>query len=81
MKQIVLSALFAALAISTASAQQVEQQSREQQGKSWRAEKADHAKEDSCAQYGAGFAKVPGTDTCMKVGGSISVDSGGTMRR
>ena len=34
--------------------------------------KADH----SCAAYGAGFAKVAGTDTCVKVGGSISVGAG-----
>ena len=38
--------------------------------------KADH----SCAAYGAGFVKVAGTDTCMKIGGSISVGAGGTVR-
>jgi hypothetical protein len=36
----------------------------------------------SCAEYGAGFAKLQGTDTCVKVGGSVRVDvSGGAGAR
>ena len=31
----------------------------------------------SCAEYGAGFTKVAGTDTCVKVGGSVRVDVSG----
>ncbi len=31
---------------------------------------------NSCAAYGAGFVKVEGTDTCVKVGGAISVGAG-----
>jgi Porin subfamily len=31
----------------------------------------------SCAEYGAGFTKVAGTDTCVKVGGFTRVDVGG----
>ena len=33
-----------------------------------------------CAQYGVGFAKIAGSDTCVKVGGSISVDGGSGQR-
>ena len=33
-----------------------------------------------CAAYGPGFTKVEGTDTCMKLGGSFSVDVGGAAR-
>ena len=29
-----------------------------------------------CASYGAGFVKVEGTDTCVKLGGGISVGAG-----
>ena len=29
--------------------------------------------DSSCAAYGAGFVKVAGTDTCVKVGGSVSI--------
>jgi hypothetical protein len=32
---------------------------------------------NSCAAYGAGFTKVEGTDTCVKVGGSVRVDASG----
>jgi len=33
---------------------------------------------NSCAAYGPGFAKLEGTDTCMKVGGAVRVDVGGS---
>jgi Porin subfamily len=31
---------------------------------------------NSCAAYGPGFAKVDGTDTCVKIGGFVSVGGG-----
>jgi Porin subfamily len=34
-----------------------------------------------CAQYGPGFAKIAGSDTCIKIGGSVSVEGGGSARR
>jgi Porin subfamily len=34
------------------------------------------ASANSCAAYGAGFVKIEGTDTCVQVGGSISVGAG-----
>lgn len=30
----------------------------------------------SCAEYGAGFVRAADSDTCVKVGGSISVEVG-----
>lgn len=33
---------------------------------------------NSCATYGAGFVKVEGTETCMKIGGAVSVGVGGS---
>lgn len=35
----------------------------------------------SCSAYGAGFLKLAGTDTCVKVGGAIGVGAGGTLGR
>jgi hypothetical protein len=29
-----------------------------------------------CAAYGPGFAKVEGTDTCIKIGGAVSIGAG-----
>jgi hypothetical protein len=31
---------------------------------------------NACAAYGAGFVKVEGTETCMKIGGAVSIDAG-----
>ena len=31
---------------------------------------------NACAEYGAGFVRVEGTGTCMKIGGAISVGAG-----
>ena len=32
--------------------------------------------DSSCAAYGAGFVKIDGTGTCVKIGGSVSVGAG-----
>jgi hypothetical protein len=29
----------------------------------------------SCSAFGAGFAQVPGTDTCVKIGGYVTIES------
>ena len=33
-------------------------------------------KGNPCAMYGAGFVKVEGSDTCVKIGGGVSVEAG-----
>ena len=40
---------------------------------------AGSAKAGSCAAYGRGFHMVEATGTCVKIGGSVSVDT--TIRR
>lgn len=32
----------------------------------------------SCAMYGAGFVRVDGTQTCVKIGGAVSIGVGGS---
>jgi hypothetical protein len=32
---------------------------------------------NSCAEYGAGFVKLEGSDTCVKVGGYVSTGASG----
>ena len=34
---------------------------------------------NSCAAYGPGFAKVDGTDTCVKIGGAVSIGVGSNV--
>ncbi|NOJ47983.1 porin [Bradyrhizobium archetypum] len=31
---------------------------------------------NACAEYGAGFVRIEGTSTCMKIGGAVSVGVG-----
>jgi Porin subfamily len=31
---------------------------------------------NTCAEYGAGFVKIEGTNTCMKIGGAVGVGAG-----
>ena len=40
-------------------------------------DKSAHVK--SCNAYGAGFVNIPGTDACVKVGGSVTV--GGSVNQ
>ena len=40
--------------------------------------KGSHAS-NACAAYGPGFIKVDGTDTCVKVGGAVSIGVGGAV--
>jgi hypothetical protein len=35
--------------------------------------------DSSCAAYGAGFVKVDSTNTCVQVGGSVSIGVGTTV--
>jgi hypothetical protein len=35
---------------------------------------------NSCAAYGPGFVKVDGTDTCVRIGGVVSIGVGGSSR-
>jgi hypothetical protein len=34
---------------------------------------------NSCAAYGAGFVRLEGTDTCVKIGGAVSIGVGGAI--
>ena len=34
------------------------------------------APSNSCAEFGTGFVKVEGTNTCVKIGGAISIGAG-----
>jgi len=36
---------------------------------------------NACASYGPGFVKVEGSDTCVKLGGGISVGAGTSIGR
>ncbi|ABE40156.1 porin [Rhodopseudomonas pseudopalustris] len=39
------------------------------------------AKGNPCAAFGAGFAQVEGSSTCVRIGGALEVGVGGSSRR
>ena len=68
-KLILIAALLPSLAMAA------EQQKNEQQKK-----KASPLIANPCAQYGEGFVQLKGTNTCVKVDGSVRIDMGGRVR-
>ena len=38
--------------------------------------RAQRAPANPCAAYGPGFARIEGTETCIKIGGSIGISGG-----
>jgi len=75
-RKIVL-ALFIAVLPTLAAAQQTSRPSKP----SKKVDTLHSASGNPCAKYGVGFAKVAGSDTCIKIGGSVGVEAGGSSRR
>jgi len=78
MRKIVLALVVAVLPTWAAIAQQADQP-RQSSPKSRTLHPA--VRGNPCAQYGPGFVKVAGSGMCVKIGGSISIDAGGSARR
>jgi hypothetical protein len=77
MRKIILAVVVAVLPTWVAVAQQSSQPPK----KSPKSGTLHPVRNNPCAQYGAGFAKIAGSDTCVKIGGSVGVDAGGSARR
>jgi len=39
---------------------------------------ASRPRSSSCSEFGAGFVRMPGSDSCIRVGGSIGAGVGGS---
>ncbi|MDA9421205.1 MULTISPECIES: hypothetical protein [Bradyrhizobium] len=71
---------FPATSVAAAEALRLPPAERPQAGKALPLKSATgKAGAGSCASYGARFVMVEGTGTCVKIGGSISIDT--TVRR
>jgi hypothetical protein len=77
MRNLFLIAALAALSASSASAQQSRDRKPDKPAASIPLRPAKTAV-NPCAEYGAGFIRVEGSSTCMKIGGTISVGVGGS---
>jgi hypothetical protein len=69
--------VLALLAASSASAQQFRDDKPAKPAKTLPL-RPPKAAANSCAEYGAGFVRVEGSSTCVKIGGSLSVGVGGS---
>jgi predicted secreted protein len=79
MRNILVAIVVAALPVSSASAEPARGQKPDKSGTSDRLLPVKRAgAANACAAYGAGFVKLDGTDTCVKIGGAVSIGVGGT---
>ena len=76
MRKIVLAVVVAALPVYAAA-----QQSSPPSKPSSKSKTLHPVSRNPCAQYGVGFAKIAGSGTCVKIGGSVSVEGSGSARR
>jgi hypothetical protein len=80
MRTILAVIVLAVLSVSAAPAQQSRGGKPEKQAKSLPLRPAKAAA-NPCAEYGAGFVRIEGSSTCMKIGGSIGVGVGASVSR
>jgi hypothetical protein len=77
MRTIFFVIVLALLPASSASAQQLRDDKPGKPAKTLPLRPAK-AVANPCAEYGAGFVRVEGSSTCIKIGGSLSVGVGGS---
>jgi hypothetical protein len=75
MRTIIPVIIVAMLSASAAPAQQFRDGKPDRPAKSLPLRPAKAAA-NPCAEYGAGFVRIEGSSTCIKVGGSLSVGAG-----
>jgi Porin subfamily len=77
MRNILLALVVATLPISSAAAEPSGGQKPDKPANSGRLLAVKRAGSgNSCAAYGAGFVKIEGTATCVKIGGAVGVGAG-----
>jgi hypothetical protein len=80
MRTIISVIILAVLSASAASAQQSRDGKPDKQAKSLPLRPAKAAA-NPCAEFGAGFVRIEGSSTCIKIGGSIGVGVGAGVSR
>jgi hypothetical protein len=76
MRNTLLAIVVAALPASVAAAEQVSNQKSDKSLTSGKLLPVKGAGTGGCGAYGPGFVKVDGTDTCVKIGGALSIGVG-----
>ena len=77
MRKSLLVIMAAVLASAAAAAEQPHSQKPDKAAPSGKLLPLKHSNSaNACAEYGAGFVKIEGTGTCVKIGGAVSVGAG-----
>jgi len=79
MRNILVAIVVAVLSVSMAAAQSSGAPKPDKAAPPSRLLPVKGATVNACAAYGPGFAKVDGTDTCVKIGGAVSIGVGGAV--
>ena len=69
-------AIVALLPVSAAIGEQPRAQKSDKAAASGKRHPIKGAATNPCAEYGPGFVKVEGTDTCMQIGGAVGIGAG-----
>jgi hypothetical protein len=77
-KILLLIAVSALLPAPSAAAEQLRQQKSDKSISARQLPLKGARTDQSCAAYGAGFVRVDGTQTCVKIGGAVSIGVGGS---
>ena len=75
---LLLMAVTALLPASSAAAEQLRQQKSDKSIAARQLPLKGARTDHSCAAYGAGFVRIDGTQTCVKIGGAVSIGVGGS---
>jgi hypothetical protein len=76
MRNILVALVVAALTVASASAEPSNPKKRDQWSVPGRLPEKRVGAGNPCSAYGPGFVKVDGTETCVKIGGAVSVGVG-----
>jgi hypothetical protein len=76
MRNTLLAIVVAALPASIAAAEQSSSHRPDKSATTGRPLPPVKGTGNSCAAYGPGFVKVEGTETCVKIGGAVSIEAG-----
>ena len=79
MRNILIALVIAALGVASALAEPSSPNKREQPAAAGRPTAERAGPSNPCSAFGPGFVKIDGSETCVKIGGAVSVGAGSSM--
>ena len=79
MRNILIALVIAALSGASALAESFSANKREQSAAAGRSTAKRAGPNNPCSAFGPGFVKVDGSETCVKIGGAVSVGAGSSI--